>query len=120
MAVVDEKTCPMCGETIKAAARICRYCGERVDDEPSEEEQERIEAAAKKILRQRHESTTALQLFLTGLIACMSPICAIYGVCFLLMHRDPFPRKWMAVAGTILHWIWTAVLAFSILMSNAR
>lgn len=120
MAVVEEKPCPMCGESIKAVARLCRYCGERFDGEPTEAEQERIEAAAKKLLRQRYESTTALQLFLTGLIACVSPVCAIYGICFLVAHPDPFPRRWMAVAGTVLHWIWTVLLAVSLAISNLR
>jgi hypothetical protein len=31
-----EKTCPDCAETIKAAARVCRYCGHRFDNEASE------------------------------------------------------------------------------------
>jgi hypothetical protein len=26
-----EKTCPMCAETVKAAALVCRYCGHRFD-----------------------------------------------------------------------------------------
>ena len=27
----DERTCPWCAETIKAAAVICRFCGRDVD-----------------------------------------------------------------------------------------
>jgi hypothetical protein len=30
--VGDERKCPHCGETIKAAARICRHCRRRLDD----------------------------------------------------------------------------------------
>ena len=118
MSAVDEKSCPMCGETIKAAARLCRYCGERVDSEPTEDEQERIEEAAKKLLRRRHEENTALQLLLTGMIGCMAPICAVYGLCFLLMHREPFPRRWMAVVGTVLHWTWTSLLIGALALSK--
>jgi hypothetical protein len=30
-----ERTCPWCGETIKAAAVVCRYCGRDVQAQPS-------------------------------------------------------------------------------------
>lgn len=33
----DDKDCPECGETIRAAARLCRFCGYRFDDRPRRE-----------------------------------------------------------------------------------
>ena len=32
-AAVEEKVCPECAETVKAAANVCRYCGYRFDRE---------------------------------------------------------------------------------------
>lgn len=29
-----EKTCPRCAETIKAAARVCRFCGHEFEEQP--------------------------------------------------------------------------------------
>ena len=29
----DSMTCPRCAETIKAAAKVCRFCGHRFDDD---------------------------------------------------------------------------------------
>lgn len=33
---MDQKDCPQCAETVKAAARVCRYCGHRFGDHGGE------------------------------------------------------------------------------------
>jgi hypothetical protein len=115
MIAPDEKICPMCGETIKAVALKCRHCGEALDPGSNPSGQQQIEEAAKLLLRERHDKLTALQIFLTGLIGCFAPIVAIYGTFFLLMRPYPFPRKGLAIAGTVLHWIWTVLLILAVM-----
>ncbi|MBP90302.1 MAG: hypothetical protein CMJ64_26955 [Planctomycetaceae bacterium] len=82
-------------------------------------DQARIEEAAKRLVKEKQDKSTALQLFLTGLIGCFAPILAIYGLVFLLRRPHPFPRKGLAIAGTVLHFIWSGLLVLSILMSAA-
>lgn len=117
MAAAETKTCPMCGEDIAAAARICRHCGEAIGAGLDDDEH-RIREAAEKLVKERQDKSTALQIFLTGLVGCFAPIVAIYGTVFLLMRPEPFPRKTLAVIGTLLHWMWTALLVVLILMDN--
>lgn len=31
----EEKICPMCAESVKAAARVCRFCGHQFEEQPS-------------------------------------------------------------------------------------
>ena len=75
--------------------------------------QAEIEAEAKRLMRQKHSTTTAWQLFATGIIGCFAPVLAIYGTIFLIRRPEPFPLRRLAVAGVILHWIWTVVFIVS-------
>jgi hypothetical protein len=113
MAAVDETPCPMCGESTVATDRVCRSCGERLV-----EPEETAEAAADRRALESEESDMALKLLLTGLIGCLSPMYAPYGLYFLARYRNPYPRKWMAVVGTVIHWLWIASMVLGIVAAT--
>ncbi len=53
--------------------------------------------------------TNATNIFATGLFGILAPVVAVYSVVFLLRNQMAFPRRRLAVAGTILHCLWTLV-----------
>ena len=125
----DRKPCPMCGEMIQQDALKCRFCGEIFDPVlakaqrmrgPGPQPGESVEAAAKRLMAEQQDKTTALQLFITSLLGCFSPILLIYGIVFLVRRPYPFPRKGLAIAGTIIHGFWTLVLIASIIAGQSQ
>jgi predicted RNA-binding Zn-ribbon protein involved in translation (DUF1610 family) len=102
-----KKPCPMCGEMIAAAARKCRFCGEQLGASIRDEE---LDQLVDERIKSKQASSTAIQIFITGLIGCLSPVIAIYGIVFLIRHPESFPRKTLAIVGTVLHCIWTVIL----------
>ena len=113
MAAVDEKPCPMCGESTRATDLVCRCCGESLV-----EPQETAEEAADRRALESEESDMALKLLFTGVLGCLSPIYAPYGLYFLARYRNPYPRKWMAVVGTVIHWFWLTILILGMVVVN--
>jgi hypothetical protein len=111
----DEKACPVCGERIKQSARKCRHCGEMLEGSPVDDE--RVKEEAKRLVREQQDGSTSLQLLVTGILGCFSPILAIYGLIFLVRRPYSFPRKPLAVIGTVLHCFWTLILIGMIVLN---
>ncbi|MCH5374478.1 MAG: hypothetical protein JJ992_10905, partial [Planctomycetes bacterium] len=71
---------------------------------------EELDQLVDERIKSKQASSTAIQIFITGLIGCLSPVIAIYGIVFLIRHPESFPRKTLAIVGTVLHCIWTVIL----------
>ena len=99
------------------------YASPLADNTPpsphSPEDQARIEAEARRLLKEKQDSTTSWQLLATGILGCFSPILAIYGIIFLVRRPHSFPLKGLAIAGTVLHCVWTVILVLSIIANIA-
>ena len=64
--------------------------------------------------------TNATNIFATGLFGILAPVVAVYSVVFLLKYRMAFPRRRLAVAGAILHCLWTIVWIYWFLTSDQQ
>ena len=85
-----------------------------VPAEVSLEDQRRIEEAARRLVQERQDRSISIQIFVTGILGCLSPIVLIYGLIFLLRRPGPFPLKGLAIAGAVLHGVWSALLALAV------
>ena len=88
----DTKTCPVCGEKIKAIAVRCRYCNtdfDTVDPLTLHDVRRKInQGEAAKGLR-----TTVAVLFLLSLIGCLAPIIAVVSACVVLPKRRQLAKE---------------------------
>jgi len=111
------KPCPYCAEMIKPSARTCPHCDSDLTEVPARSKKGRGGSRADREKKESRDKSDAIAIFVTGLIGCFAPIVAIFGVVFLVKRPYSFPCKGLAIAGTILHWIWTIllVLRFTVL-----
>ncbi|MBI5779163.1 MAG: hypothetical protein HZA49_06875 [Planctomycetes bacterium] len=84
--------------------------------EENNQQKEVMEQAMANVLRRDRQLKNTWTIFIGGLLGCGAPIVAIYGLIFLLINREPFPRKTLAIIGTVIAWIWTLLLIVYILI----
>ncbi|UCH95799.1 MAG: DUF4190 domain-containing protein [Candidatus Aminicenantes bacterium] len=108
----DTKTCPMCGETIKATALKCRYCGEYLDKSLKEEKTQL------GVLKEAKDSLTyaIVGIFCFGII--LGPVAVFKGIKALnMIQEEPrYEGKGKATAGIIIGGIVTLLYIVGILV----
>jgi Prokaryotic RING finger family 1 len=108
----DTKRCPACGETIKAIALRCRYCGTDFDTvDPLTLKDLRTQVV--KDERLRVTKGIVITLFVSSiLVACLAPLIAIAASAYVLLQH-----KNIAKAGPAYRVMAYSAMAVSILYS---
>lgn len=78
-----------------------------------------IAQKAAEAIRQKNRSVNAWSILILGAIGCMPPVVAIYGLIYLLINRESFRFKILAIIGTVIAWLWTVVFVAVIIAAFA-
>jgi len=84
------------------------------------EMEELIKKKTIEVIKQGRQKENALFIFILGLVGCGAPIVAIYGLIYLLIHREVFQRKTLAIIGTIIAWLWTILFTMWLIFSKTH
>lgn len=79
----DNKTCPVCGEQIKAIALRCRYCQTQFDTVNPLTAQD-VRRRVKQEETAKGLQITVIVLFVVSLIGCFAPLVVVVGLCLYI------------------------------------
>lgn len=95
-----EKTCPMCGRIIQAAAVRCRYCGATFASQRPESESE-FQSRRDTESREPTLRRGIMWFFVFSVVSCTAPFAALFGTIWYMQNRTgiaALPGRHVAMA----------------------